>query len=343
MASLTAIFGNAQADEGDSEKLLELYWNRAELKKEFAALRDETFSLQKRIEEQEGDKARLTQKYEQLESLLLDPDWAHSVIVHYQLRALNASLKRKVARFAERLKQQREKREHSRLLSVWEDRNNAEKEQIAASIGEQRMQVQLLEDQLQQVRQRYSAMGAIARFFRKRAVTRELDAIVGTIESHQAREKELIGEIEEVERREAPDTQGLTVSQKRSINFMILSFVQHVYLHFEEGNLAMLAKEAGDKSVGAIKYGSKRECDALLKHLAASAGSFDGVGSFADALQVRAKLLSEKAKFRSDDEALPIASSVATVYRIHDNRLVDEQPGNLFGENYWGIGDAVSN
>lgn len=342
MASLTAIFGNSQSDEGDSEKLLELYWNRAELKKEFASLRDETFRLQKRIEEQEGDKARINQKYEHLESLLLDPDWVHSVVVHYQLRALNASLKRKVGRFAEQLKEQREKREHGRLLEAWEDQNNAEKEEIAASIGEQRMHVQLLEDQLQDVRQRYSAMGAIARFFKKRSITRELDAVVGAIETHQAREAELLEEVEAIERRVAPDTQGLTITQKRSINFMILSFVQHIYLHFEDNDLATLIKEAGDKSVGAIKYGDKVECDQLLERLAARAGSFDGVGGFADALQTRARLLSDKAEFRGDDDALPVSASVATIYRIHDNRLVDETPGNLFGENYWGISDAVS-
>ena len=122
MTSLTAIFGNSQTDNEESEKLLELYWNRAELKKEFASMRDETFRLRDQIKEQDGSRARVQQKLEHLESLLVDPDWVHNVVVFYQLRALNMSCQRKLARFAEQLKQQREKREHSRLLEEWNEK-----------------------------------------------------------------------------------------------------------------------------------------------------------------------------------------------------------------------------
>ena len=56
----------------DSEKLLELYWNRAELKKAFTDLRTEKFRLQALIKEQEGATARFEQKLNHLEQLLLD-------------------------------------------------------------------------------------------------------------------------------------------------------------------------------------------------------------------------------------------------------------------------------
>jgi hypothetical protein len=50
LTSLTAIFGSSAEkpddNEQESEKLLNLYWNRAELKKEFAELRNEKFRLQ---------------------------------------------------------------------------------------------------------------------------------------------------------------------------------------------------------------------------------------------------------------------------------------------------------
>ena len=66
MTSLTAIFGssNEKSDdsEQESEKLLNLYWNRAELKKEFAELRDENVRLQERVAEQEGAAVRAEQK-----------------------------------------------------------------------------------------------------------------------------------------------------------------------------------------------------------------------------------------------------------------------------------------
>jgi hypothetical protein len=83
---LTAIFGSTDEKSQDSEKLLNLYWNRAELKKEFAGMRKLRFKLEDRIKHQEGATARLQQKLDHLEDLLLDPDWASNVVVFYQFR-----------------------------------------------------------------------------------------------------------------------------------------------------------------------------------------------------------------------------------------------------------------
>lgn len=72
MASLIGLFKSDSEEVGDSEKLLDLYWNRAELKKEFAALRDEKFHLQDLIKHHEGLVAGVQQKMNHLESLLQD-------------------------------------------------------------------------------------------------------------------------------------------------------------------------------------------------------------------------------------------------------------------------------
>ena len=73
MSSLTAIFGNSEEKSHDTEKLLQLYWNRAELKKEFAGMRKEQFRLQDRIKQQEGVAARLQQKLDHIERSEVGP------------------------------------------------------------------------------------------------------------------------------------------------------------------------------------------------------------------------------------------------------------------------------
>ena len=67
MTSRTAIFGAVSEPETRQEKLVELFRNRAELKKEFAELRKEKYRLEKRIREQHGATARIVQKLEHLE------------------------------------------------------------------------------------------------------------------------------------------------------------------------------------------------------------------------------------------------------------------------------------
>jgi hypothetical protein len=144
---LTAIFGNSEVKSQDSEKLMDLYWNRAELKKEFAGMRKEQFRLKDVIKQQEGAKARLQQKLDHLEDLLVDPQLAHNVIVFYQLRGLGRKCERKVSKFAEQLKTQREQKRHNSVLADWNAALQQEASGVKGQLVEKKDSVLQLEDQ----------------------------------------------------------------------------------------------------------------------------------------------------------------------------------------------------
>ena len=112
LANLTTIFKNEATDTHDADKLVDLFRNRAELKKEFAALRNEKYELQDRVKHHQGATARVQQQLQHLENLLLDPEWVYNVVAFYQLRSLAMHCNKQLVRFAEELKQQREKRVH---------------------------------------------------------------------------------------------------------------------------------------------------------------------------------------------------------------------------------------
>jgi septal ring factor EnvC (AmiA/AmiB activator) len=130
MASRQAIFGIANEPGDENEKLVELFRNRAELKKEFAALGKEKHRLQQLVKEREGATARVTQRLEHLENLLVNPEWAHTVLVFYQLRSLNRRCQSKLAKFAEQLKQQRENRRWDKQLRAWRKKRDAQKAKL---------------------------------------------------------------------------------------------------------------------------------------------------------------------------------------------------------------------
>ena len=54
MPGLTEIFKSDEEPTRDTDKLVDLFRNRSELKKEFAALRAEKYSLEDRVKEQRG-------------------------------------------------------------------------------------------------------------------------------------------------------------------------------------------------------------------------------------------------------------------------------------------------
>jgi len=343
LSSLTAIFGSSdEKPVEESEKLLQLYWNRAELKKEFAGLRDEEYRLKDLVKQKDGAVARVQQKLDHLERLLYDPDWVYNVIIYYQLRNLNLRCQSKIEKFAEQIKQQREQRQHGQVLNDWNAQSSREAAGVDAQIGEQRLQVQLLEDKLQAERHRLATMSRCMRVLRGRSVTANLDALANAVEVAQRQEEALLMQYDGLLSRLPPDTEGLDVATKRLINFMILAYAQHLFLHFGKGGLAGLAKESGDKSVGAINYGDKDDCDQIIARIRKRTESLEKATDLADVLRQRAKLIAAQAEFRHDSDAVPVSATVATVFRISEAGIIREKDANLLGENYWNLANILS-
>ena len=99
---------------------------------------------------------------------------------------------------------------------------------------------------------------------------------------------------------------------------------------------------AGEKSVGAINYGGKDDCDDILERLARRKGEVEKESGFAEVLKKRAKLISEHAMFRDDEDAVPVSGTVATVFDIDDNGVIKQKDANLLGDNYFGVAKVLS-
>jgi hypothetical protein len=343
MASLNGIFKAVpETSEQDSDKLVDLFRNRVELKKEFAALRDEKYRLQDRVKEHCASIERVEQKFNHLESLLLDPEWVHNVVTFYQLRRLATHCAARLARFAEQLKQQREKRALDSVLDPWRAEQEQARAAAEASIGEHCLHLQRLEDRLQAERHRFDMMGSLSRILKGKAHSQVIVNIERSISEAHAKKSELLDELERVESAEAPPSPGLDVSAKRSINFMILAYAQQLYVQYFEDNLVNLAKEAGEKSVGAVSYGNKDDCDEILARLAACREESRQIHDATGTLQMRAQLIADEASFGRNDDAVPVPASVGTVFDINEDGVVSKIYANLLGENYFGLAKVMS-
>jgi hypothetical protein len=342
VSSLTALFGNSENKPQDSEKLLSLYWNRAELKKEFASMRNEQFRMQDKIRQQEGATARLQQILDHLEDLLEDSQWASNVMVYYQLRGLAAHCNRKLARFAEQLKQKREKKQHSTVMYDWTISKTREARDAERRIHKQREKIQQQKDELKAERNKYMAMSGLMRFFKRRSVRATLNALTEKIEVSQNEEAALTLSLAGIKGRKAPECEGLDIPTKRSVNLMILSFAQQLYLDFNDVELATLAKEASEKSVGAINYGDHEVCDGMLQRIRVCLQVLEKASDFAGVLQERAKLISEKSDFVDLTDAVPEPDSVSTLYQIGTTGTVKESKADLLGQNFWGLTNVLS-
>ena len=327
--------------DGDDDRLVSLFRNRAELKREFAELRDERFRLEERVREEQGATARVKQQLEHLENLLFDPKWSASVAVHYQLRSLHRRCESRVARFAERLKSQREQRANASVKTDWQAERDAAISALERRIGDHRLQTTELEEQLQQVEDRSTQSGV-----RRLLTGTELEArqveLQARIASFGRQEKKLLAEYDRLRSEEGPEIVGLDIDTKRSINFLVLAFVQHLYQVLDSVGVAGLVKEAADKSVGGVNYGTRRDCDAILRRADSGIVALRNATADREKLAERARRLAEQARFRFEDDVVPIAASVATFYRLADDGSASAEDLNLLGEDYWSVGIYLS-
>jgi YesN/AraC family two-component response regulator len=331
LGGLAALFGNSEEKpQQDSEKLMDLYWNRAQLKKSFADARKEHYRLEDKIKQQEGAIARIQQKLDHLEDLLIDPQWVHNVVVFYQLRGLAQRCERTLAKFAEE------------LLTEWKGQLAEESAQVEEQLVVQRHMMQQLEDQILADREQLEAMGIFARIFKGRSVKISLRQLEQQISTARTAESSLLGELVAIKDRVPPENKGLGVSSKRSINVMILAFAQQLYLQFSDREFAALVKESSEKSVGSVNYGNPHECAQMLERINECIDIMEQDSDFADVLRQRATLISKNAEFRHKTDVVPVAASTATLFAIDDEGLVQERKAELLGENYWGIAKVLS-
>jgi len=103
-----------------------------------------------------------------------------------------------------------------------------------------------------------------------------------------------------------------------------------------------LAKESGDKSVGAINYGGKESCEEILAQITDRSDALSSSTDFAGELKTRAQMIADNARFRDPNDAVPTAESVSIIYEFGSNGAVNESELNLLGENYWNVASVVS-
>lgn len=342
MSSLSAIFRSSPEQPVDNEKLLQLYWNRNELKKEFARLQKEQLRLKDKIKGQQGSVARLQQKLDYLEELLLDPVNARNVLIHYQLRGMSLRCRKKLEKFAEQLKQQREQKLQSKAMAEWSNRQSEDAAVAEERLYESRGKLAELAGQLDATRQLLASTPGLFGFFKRRRIRSQIEVLAEAIDSEELAAQALQAELEAINSRTPPEAIGLDIAAKRSINFMILSFVQQLFVQFGDEQLVGLVKDAGDKSVGAINYGSEHDCEQLMRRIRTSSAALDKATDFADVLQKRARLIGEHAMFDDNDSAVPVAGSVSTLFRFSVNGSAKTSDANLLGANYWGVADVLS-
>jgi len=335
----------ASSRQAEDERLLQLYWNRAELKKELTRLQAERDQLQEQIQKQEGATTKLREQIDQLEQHLGDPDVAVHALVYFQLRNLWRMCSASVGRFSQQLQRQQEERERRRQLIEFDQVRRRELSEFDRTIATARATADALETQLKRLEARLESMTGFWNYFRRRKLAEEVEVARSKWDTAATKVTDLSDDRADIEEREPPAFSGISVDGRRSVNTALIAFAQQLAANLSSGGIAMLAKETTTKRVFDVRYGSRDEC-AKLMALLRDAGKL--IGERADdlsGLKQATDTLRAAAAYRSDADTVPLTDSIGTLpvpsTTVSGLETVNRAGINVLVDDYWELYRAL--
>ncbi len=333
------LFTRPTAGRDNQEQLLKLFWNRAELKKEFDKLRAEAQELNEQLSKQDALTLRVQQRLDQLEALLANPDTASRAMIYYQLRGIWAGCHQRIASLAKDLERTCRDREYREHVAAFRDEMTRSLVPLQREAGRVGQYADLLSADIKALRARRSGKSGLWNFFRRRRLTMEIEARRLENRQVQQRVRDLNAEIQAGSSAEPPQFSGLSVESRRMINLRIIAGAQELCLHYAEDEVANLAREASARKLTEVRYGSRRDCRELVTRLEAVKQGLESDNAWIKRVQGRAASLDKVSNYRNDTDTVPVAESLGGIYRLdgEGRKTGRVSKVNVLVDEYWDI------
>lgn len=302
---------NPSPDE--DHRVLELFRNRAELKKAYGGLQDETFRLKDLIKQQEGATQRVQEMLNTLEGRLSATETAYAALVFYQLRRLWQSGRELITQFAGDLARQQEERERRAHLAQhnrqqFAKKQTAEKQLAAAQAIHDEASAQLARLETQR-----AALTRFWHYFKRRALARQVDAAqlgANTARGALAQAQQVV---EDIAREPTPEFPGISLEARRAINLAAIAYAEVLCLRVAtlKTPLVNMAREATGQREAGDSYGTPQECVLLMGQINRAQTLIAERAGLAEEIRVRSERLKRVARYRTDNDGSPTTQSIA--------------------------------
>ncbi len=297
----------------EDHRVLELFRNRAELKKAYGDLQEETFRLKDLIKQQEGATQRVQEMLSTLEGRLGAPETAYSALVFYQLRRLWQGGRELITTLVADLARQQEERERRAHLAQHNRQQFARRQAASA----QHAQAHALHEEAATRAAGLEAQRArLTRFwhyFKRRSLERQLHTAQAEAAAAAATLAEAQIALEDIGREPAAEFPGLSVAARRSINIAAIAYAEVLCLRVAtlKASLLEMAREAIGQREALDTYGTPQECVLVMGQIARAQKLLADRAGLAEEIRVRGERLQGVVRYRSANDASPLADSIA--------------------------------
>ena len=161
----------------DEERLMQLFQNRAGLKKAYADLKDEFHLLRDRLKQQEGATIRVQEQLDALGDLLGDPKTGFGALVFFQLRALWKTCHQQLSTFATDLTRQQEAREMAKHKADIEAAKNARLADVDQRLQAASAEADMQRQHLAAAQSELGRLTAFWHYFKRRRRQKSLESL----------------------------------------------------------------------------------------------------------------------------------------------------------------------
>ena len=330
--------GTVSADE---ERLMQLFQNRAGLKKAYADLKDEFHLLRDRLKQQEGATIRVQEQLDALGDLLGDPKTGFGALVFFQLRALWKTCHQQLSTFATDLTRQQEGREVAKHKAEAEAAKNARLADVDARLREASAEADLRRGNLAAAQSEIGRLSAFWHYFRRRRRQKSLEALRSQVVVADSATGELHAERSAIEREPPPDFPGISLAARRNINLAIISFAELLCENVDAYGLAARAKEAVARRVHEMNFGTREDCESYMQRVQKAQVAVSNQKQITVALKAKLDRLRATCEYRNNADTVPTADSLAPPLPDLDP-VKNAKPGgaaawNVLAEDYWDL------
>lgn len=325
----------------EEERLMQLFQNRAGLKKAYADLKDEFHLLRDRLKQQEGSTIRVQEQLDGLGDLLGDPKTGFSALVFFQLRALWKICHQLLSTFATDLTRQQEAREVAKHKAESETESNSRLVDVDLRLEAAAADADLQRQYLAAAQNEIGRLTAFWHYFKRRRRQKSLESLRSQVVLADAQVGDLHAEHSAIEHEAAVDFPGISLAARRNINLAIISYAEMLCENVDTYGLAARAKEAVARRVHEMSFGTREECDGYMQRVQKAHAAVVNQKQITAALKAKIDRLRGCCQYRNNADTVPSADSIAAnsvEAELGKAAISPAAPAwNVLAEDYWDL------
>lgn len=316
----------------DEERLMQLFQNRAGLKKAYADLKDEFHLLRDRLKQQEGATIRIQEQLDALGDLLADARTGFAALVFYQLRGLWKTCHQQLSQFAADLTRQQEAREAAHHKSECETERNYRLADVDGRLQEAAADADLKREQLAASQTELTRLTAFWHYFKRRRLQKSLEELRQGVIVADAAVGDLHAERSAINNEALSEFPGISLGARRNINLAIISYAESLCEHVDAYGLAARAKEAVARRVHEMSFGSRADCEDFMQRVQKAQAAIANQKQITAGVRAKLERLRGTSEYRNTADTVPTADSLAAA-----TAAVSASNWNVLAEDYWDL------